>query len=549
MKMEMKKIHLPYAILALSAASVASLGAAPALAAASLPVKSVLLIGQSNMAGRGEFDEVPPVDNSDRRLLMLRNGRWQPLSDPICVDRGVFGSWHSGVGPGASFARAFADARPGVRIGLIPCADGGTRLEDWAPGGVLYDNAVFQVRQARRTSEVVAILWHQGEGDSDTSERAAAYREKFTAFLASLRRDAGLEDVPVVVGELGRFLAVTKRWTGLPENFETVNAALRAVAAADPRMAFVSSEGLTCKDDEIHFDSKSQREFGRRYAAALLGLMAQMQAAAEKSRSGGVCNCAVCPVRQNDFVWENDRFGMRAYGPGEYHRWSGLDVFNKNVATNICLAWCQNPVYSRYDARPNFHVNLGQGMDNYTMGAARGVGAVAMFADGEWKTYPDWETSRVLHTGDDYLEFELVYPAFSAAGRMTYHITLRRGEAFFRNDVSFERMPADFLVGPGLDLEPKRDHAGDLKEGPGFVSLYENPKGEGGKDGSTMVAVFTAPGETVTPMTDHLNCRVLAFRGRKSFTYWAGADWSLAGRVANAAAWHKLVEDFRKDAK
>lgn len=243
--------------------------------AAPLPVKSVLLIGQSNMAGRGEFDEVPPIDNSDRRLLMLRNGRWQPLSEPICVDRGVFGSWHSGIGLGASFARAFADARPDVRIGLIPCADGGTRLSDWEPGSALYDNAVFQVRQARRTSEVVAILWHQGEGDSDTPERATAYREKFTAFLAALRRDAGLEDVPVVVGELGRFLAVTKRWEGLPENFGTVNAALHAVADADPKIGIVSSEGLTCKDDEIHFNSKSLRELGRRYAAELLRLMAK----------------------------------------------------------------------------------------------------------------------------------------------------------------------------------------------------------------------------------------------------------------------------------
>ena len=31
----------------------------------------------------------------------------------------------------------------------------------------------------------------------------------------------------------------------------------------------------------------------------------------------GVCNAEVCPERQNDFCWENDKFGMRAYGPGE----------------------------------------------------------------------------------------------------------------------------------------------------------------------------------------------------------------------------------------
>ena len=258
------------------------------------------------------------------------------------------------------------------------------------------------------------------------------------------------------------------------------------------------------------------------------------------SAFAGVCACAVCPERENDFVWENDKFGMRAYGPGEYHKWSGLDVFNKNTSENVCLGWCRRLIGG------NFHQNRGQGMDNYTMGASRGVGGVAMFADGEWKTYPNWETSRVIRTGDDYLEFELVYPAFSAAGKMTYRITLRRGERFFRNDVSFERMPADFFAGPGIDLEPKRDHKGDLFEAPGVVSLFEEPKGADGRDGSTMAAIFVAPGAEVEPMTDHLNCRVLAFRGQKNFTYWAGASWSLAGEITSPAQWQREVLGFVK---
>ena len=265
----------------------------------------------------------------------------------------------------------------------------------------------------------------------------------------------------------------------------------------------------------------------RRHILSLLVLLA-FSANAETT-----CNCAVCPERANDLVWENDKFGMRAYGPGEYHRWSGFDVFNKNTASNVCIRWMRDSKYNRNDVFPNFHQNLGEGMDNYTMGASRGVGGIAMFADGEWKTYPDWETSRILHTGDDYLEFEIVYPAFSAAGKMTCHITLKRGERFFRNDVSFERMPGDFLVGPGIDLDPKRDHKGCLVEEPGMVSLFEDPKGENGKDGSTMEAIFVADSSQVTPMTDHMNCRVLAFRGKKNFTYWAGASWSLAGEITH----------------
>ena len=256
--------------------------------------------------------------------------------------------------------------------------------------------------------------------------------------------------------------------------------------------------------------------------------------------AGAICNCAVCPERENDFVWENDKFGMRAYGPGEFHKWSGLDVFNKNTSSNVCLAWCH-----RID-KGNFHLNRGFGMDNYTMGASRGVGGVAMFADGEWKTYPDWESSRVIHTGDDYLEFELVYPAFAAAGKMTYHITLKRGERFFRNDVSFEKKLRDgFFAGPGIDLEPSRDHRGSVVEDPaaGFVSIFEDPKGKNGVDGSTMAAIIVADPKAVTVMTDRMNCRVLAFRTQR-FTYWAGASWSLAGEITTPERWHAHVRDF-----
>ena len=254
-----------------------------------------------------------------------------------------------------------------------------------------------------------------------------------------------------------------------------------------------------------------------------------------------VCNAEVCPERMNDLVWENDKFGMRAYGPGEYHRWSGFDVFNKNTASNVCIRWCHNP------KEGDFHKNRGEGMDNYTMGPSRGMGGIAMFADGEWKTYPDWETCRILHTGPDYLEFEMTYPAFSAAGRMTCHVTLKRGERFFRNDVSFERgyLPKNFFVGPGLDLEAKRDHHGSLVEEDGLVSLFEDPKGPGGEEGSTMTAIFVAAPADVKAMTDHMNCRVLAFT-RHTFTYWAGAAWSLAGEITTAEAWHEHVREFRR---
>ena len=250
-----------------------------------------------------------------------------------------------------------------------------------------------------------------------------------------------------------------------------------------------------------------------------------------------VCACGEAPERARDFYWENDRFGMRAYGPEDPHVWSGFDVFNKMPDAEASCG----EVLHNHKSCGNWHVKPWKGvLDNYTMGASRGVGAVAMYADGEWKTFPDWESCEVIHEGDDYCEFKLVYPAFSAAGKLTYHITLRRGERFFKVEASFEKkLRPDMLVGPGLDLEPKRDHHGDVRESAegGYISIFEDPKNEA--EGSTMAAVFTR--EPVAKIAvDNQNSHILCIN-RQRFTYYAGAAWSKAGEITAAEDWHALI--------
>ena len=51
-------------------------------------ITSFLMIGQSNMAGRGDFGEVEPISNP--MCYMLRMGRWQRMSEPINPDRAIF---------------------------------------------------------------------------------------------------------------------------------------------------------------------------------------------------------------------------------------------------------------------------------------------------------------------------------------------------------------------------------------------------------------------------------------------------------------------------
>ena len=223
-------------------------------------IHSILIIGQSNMAGRGLYADAEPLDNKGGRLKVLRNGRWQNMYRPVNPDRPF-----SGTCLVESFASAYADDHEGVEVGVIPCADGGTSLDQWQEGGLLFDNAINCARLAMRTSHLVAILWHQGEADC-YEPKYKFYLEKVTAIMSALRRELGAENIPLIVGALGDYL-VEFPDKNLGRNYVHVNAALLQFADATPCTAFVSAEGLGSNPDHLHFNHAALQEFGLRYYA------------------------------------------------------------------------------------------------------------------------------------------------------------------------------------------------------------------------------------------------------------------------------------------
>lgn len=222
-----------------------------------------LLIGQSNMAGRGVLDSEKRI--SHQRVLKLSpNNKWTYGVEPLHHDKPAI----AGVGLGMSFAREMADADPSVTVGLIPCAVGGTPLERWEKGGDLYAQAVERTRLALKDGTLKGILWHQGEADSGNEEKSRSYADRLVKMVGDLRADLGGGDVPFVAGELGTFLALENK-EKKPSYWPEVNRQLGTVPARLPRAAVVKSEGLKHKGDEVHFDTPSLREFGHRYAEAM----------------------------------------------------------------------------------------------------------------------------------------------------------------------------------------------------------------------------------------------------------------------------------------
>lgn len=230
-------------------------------------VKSILMIGQSNMAGRGELDEVKPIENE--LCYMLRMGRWQRMSEPVNPDRPLVGTFHSGISLAASFADEYAK-HFGVQTGLIPCADGGTRISQWMPGEILFDHAVMQTELALRTSKLEAIIWHQGESDCHTDEDVLAYKDKFLHMITELRKRIGAEGVPVIIGELSENIAPCYNVEDRPCK---MNKVFYSIAKELQLCGVASSAGLELKADGLHFNSQSCRKFGKRYFEEFLKLI------------------------------------------------------------------------------------------------------------------------------------------------------------------------------------------------------------------------------------------------------------------------------------
>lgn len=219
-------------------------------------IHAFLLVGQSNMAGRGFPHEVEPIQNKDIRVL--RNGRWWPMYVPVNPDRVT-----SGINLAESFADRYAKEH-GVQVGLIPCADGGTSLDQWKPGGVLFDHACMMARLADRSAHIVGILWHQGESECGET-RYPLCKEKLKTLIGAFRREPCLEKLPFLVGGLGDYLKDFPEHKHISENYWRVNEAMEAAVAETENCAFVSAKGLGANPDNLHFSAAALREFGERY--------------------------------------------------------------------------------------------------------------------------------------------------------------------------------------------------------------------------------------------------------------------------------------------
>lgn len=265
------------------------------------------------MAGRGAAapEDLTPIEGVK---FLARDFTWREAVEPITKDRpfvGTFGPngekrtspdpWDTvlpgdgdrviGVGPGRTFARLLRESCPDCEVGIIPAAIGGTPVSAWLPGGTdpadqsyhPYDKAIEFARFAMQEGEIVAILWHQGEGDANLG--TPDYLEKLRTVIENFRRDLSLSpQVPFIMGTLASFYGDV--YPTITAGLAKVDSAMAAIAADTDYTGVVSTKDLSHRGDNLHFSGEAQHTLGERYFRMWKSLTAIKPERAEQQRAG-----------------------------------------------------------------------------------------------------------------------------------------------------------------------------------------------------------------------------------------------------------------------
>ncbi len=242
-----------------------------------------ILAGQSNMQGYGN------LANAEEPSPLVHNyeyaERWTIAKEPLhalleSIDPVHWGKltdeaerkqeaekWRNttkkGAGPALPFAKEMV-ARTGIPIGLVPCAHGGTSMDQWHFGKKFEGGASLYGSMLRRFQvvggKVKGILWYQGESDASPTI-APEYEKKFREFITAVRQDFNEPDLPFYYVQIGRFI----HYKVSINDWNIVQDAQRRLAGEIPHGGVVPAMDLEL-DDPIHVGTEGHKRLGKRLA-------------------------------------------------------------------------------------------------------------------------------------------------------------------------------------------------------------------------------------------------------------------------------------------
>jgi hypothetical protein len=260
--------------------------ATPALAEPDPNFYIYLCFGQSNMEGGGR------IEDQDRVV----DPRFRVLADFDVPSRDwKKGQWYTAVPPltrrtrGISLVDAFgkimvANLPKNIRVGVVKVGVAGTKIELWDKdsyqeylatadawkvnfaneyGGNPYAYLVELAKIAQQAGVIKGILLHQGESNAEDKD----WPKKVKIVYDNLMKDLNLtpEAVPLLAGEV-----VNADQEG---DKASANEIMKKLPETLSNSYVISSAGLPCNSDHLHFTAEGYRQFGGRYAEKMLALM------------------------------------------------------------------------------------------------------------------------------------------------------------------------------------------------------------------------------------------------------------------------------------
>ena len=264
------------------------------------------------------------------------------------------------------------------------------------------------------------------------------------------------------------------------------------------------------------------------------------------------CYSRFVPERTDDYAWENDRVAFRTYGPKAQKMvedkvkggtlTSGIDAWLKRVDYPIINKWYKEELSGEI----SYHKDTGEGLDNFHVGASRGVGGIAMKVDSTYYFSKNFTTWKTLYNGPIRTSFILTYADWDAAGNLITeekHISLDYGSNLSRFEVGLKGTD---MISAGLTLHEKDGVVGFNQE-EGWVSYWEP------HEDSELGTAIVVPNKKMmgheyyeTARTDESNLFAHLAVDEGKVVYYAGFGWKKSGQFETKTAWENYVSLFSK---
>jgi len=228
-------------------------------------VKVYILAGQSNMDGRAPNAEFPPelqVNRPDIPIYFI--DEWLDLQ--LGLNTRNPGNLS---GPEITFGRSVLEKNKGKKIALIKSSKGASSLYySWKPGtGPQWLDLVEDVTDGMATlcqdcnPVIVGFIWMQGENDTLDQSNAQAYEQNLTDFIAAVRTEFSVPNLPFVIGQISEGPTLTYG--------AIVRQAQLNVSQNVPDTALVITSDLALQADNVHYDTNGVIELGYRFSNAM----------------------------------------------------------------------------------------------------------------------------------------------------------------------------------------------------------------------------------------------------------------------------------------